>query len=615
MSQRGYALEDFKTVKDLGNGSFGVVKQVIHKETGEAFAMKVLDKQRVVERGLEEQLKREVLIQLKTRHPNVVRMHYYFEDPTTVRCLLEFADKGQLFAYLRRNVTGLPEPRAAQFFADSASGLAYLHSLGVAHRDVKPENILLFGDNLRAKLGDLGWCVELTAERPDRHTFCGTTDYLSPEMVLNEPHDASVDLWALGVLLFEMLVARAPFAAPSQKEAIEKICAAQVDIPPSAMSPGAAQLVTGLLRRSPRDRLPLSQVLAHPWVATLAGTVRPGASLDDTSVVEHAAPVVQQDLDGTVLMQRRPTSRSQGVWASGGEGLDDTRLVQRGEDRRAIDGAALPVPPSQGAAAEVAAPRRGPSVASTPFASDSPDQSIVGSRAALATGPGEEQLSPFLEEAGAPRRKLNDHVPASAGGRQVAASPWRWTAPSKDGVAGPISGGSAGSVGSGSSSSVSSSRSQHGDGDAYRSRRQEASAVRRLALSIEAQDPYEEQSPQQEWLRGRGMGETRSMPGYCRPGEDQAGRSAMIGIPGARMKPSKSAPDDPIAELFAKRDTQSYHRAYYEDDMGDDDDDDEDDDLGFQAAGGVVLEFFAGLFGGTSTEPPARRRRRRKHVR
>merc|ERR1719330_1475715 len=193
--------------------------------------MKVMEKKKVVEHELQEQLKREVLTQLRARHPNIVRMHYYFEDATRVHCLLEYADKGHLFAFLRQFPNGLPEPKAAPLFADSAHGLAYLHGLGIAHRDVKPENILLFGEEPRAKIGDLGWCVALSTERPDRQTFCGTMDYLSPEMWSGEPHDTAVDLWALGVLLYEMVLARPPFAAKSAAEAMNLICEAKPKLP------------------------------------------------------------------------------------------------------------------------------------------------------------------------------------------------------------------------------------------------------------------------------------------------------------------------------------------------------------------------------------------------
>jgi len=303
-----YSLSQFKTLRELGKGSFGVVNQVVHEETGEIFAMKVLDKKKIVERGLQEQLKREVLLQLRTQHTNVVRMLFYFEDSKEVFCLLEHADGGHLFSYLTKHDGGISEPRAAAFFEETARGLEYLHNLGIIHRDLKPENILLYGEALTAKIGDFGWCVELNAQNPERKTFCGTTDYMAPEMLLNEPHDTSVDLWALGVLLYEMLVGRAPFAAQSKRETMERICHAKFDLPAGTVSEEASELILGLLRKAKSERKSLNEVLSNPWVAS-RGVVNPQKQWADCKGSElngkHITPPVEEltDLDLTAAMK------------------------------------------------------------------------------------------------------------------------------------------------------------------------------------------------------------------------------------------------------------------------------------------------------------------------
>jgi len=260
-----YTLSQFTVQEELGSGSFGVVQKVINQETGEACAMKVLEKAQVLQLSMQAQLKREVLTQLRVKHRNLVRLHYYFEDASRIYCLLEFADRGHLFSYLKEHGS-LPEPRAASFFRDTACGLDYLHGLSIAHRDLKPENILLFGEALLAKLGDFGWCVEVTESEPTRKTFCGTLDYVAPEMLLGEPHDKRIDLWALGVLLFEMLMARAPFTGESKKETVKNICEANFELPAGFMARGPEELVNGLLVKRQEVRLPLEQVLRHPWL-------------------------------------------------------------------------------------------------------------------------------------------------------------------------------------------------------------------------------------------------------------------------------------------------------------------------------------------------------------
>eukprot|EP00927_Polykrikos_kofoidii_P011926 TRINITY_DN15102_c0_g1_i1.p1 TRINITY_DN15102_c0_g1~~TRINITY_DN15102_c0_g1_i1.p1 ORF type:complete len:646 (+),score=112.75 TRINITY_DN15102_c0_g1_i1:37-1938(+) len=291
-----YELEQFEVIREVGKGSFGLVKEVRKRDTGDPFAMKVLDKQHIVERNLQEQLKREVLIQLRVNHANVLRMHYYFEDTSRIYCLLEFADGGQLFRYLKQHEGGrVPQARAASFFADVARGVEYLHGERIVHRDLKPENVLLFGKDLRAKIADFGWCAELTVERPSRNTFCGTLDYVAPEMLQGEPHGLAVDLWALGVLLYEMLLGRAPFTSASKKQTMEQICAANLAVPNGLTLPeGAESIIRSLLKLEPRSRTLASAVSNHPWLACQVGAT---ADSDDTT-----------HLDATCQVIRRPVS-------------------------------------------------------------------------------------------------------------------------------------------------------------------------------------------------------------------------------------------------------------------------------------------------------------------
>jgi len=327
-----YTLNQFKHQEELGAGAFGTVKRVVNKDTGEVFAMKVLEKDRVRQRSLEEQLKREVLTQVRVKHPNVVRLHYYFEDAHRIYCLLEFAERGTLFSLIKTVGRGLPEDKAARLFGESASGLHYLHGLHVVHRDLKPENILLFGAGPTAKLGDFGWCVELTPKEPERRTFCGTMDYLAPEMLNSEPHDYSVDLWAMGVLLYEILLGRAPFAASSHKEAMEKICSVRYQIPPASIPEPAENIIRGLLVHAKEKRTPLAQVLQSEWILAYHS---PGAS----PVLSHGSPVLSND-GSSSLEATQVVPRSKEASPSPGAALDDrTYYVPRGP------GGASPSPP------------------------------------------------------------------------------------------------------------------------------------------------------------------------------------------------------------------------------------------------------------------------------
>uniref|UniRef100_A0A7S4QTY4 Aurora kinase n=1 Tax=Alexandrium monilatum TaxID=311494 RepID=A0A7S4QTY4_9DINO len=263
---RRYQLDEFVTMGDpIGSGSYGMVSKVISKNSGEVFAMKTITKKKVLEHKMTSYLTREVKTQIKINHPNILRLVYYFEDAQNVFLLLEYAKGGSLFSVLRKRGL-LPEAEVAGLFADVAGALDFLHRHGIVHRDLKPENILMCDGNV-AKLADFGWCAELSKDGGLRNTFCGTWDYLSPEMVNNEPHDFTVDIWAMGVLLFEMLTGKPPFAASSQMKAITRITKVDLQIPDS-VSPGARDLISKLIVRERRRRLSLADAVRHRWISS-----------------------------------------------------------------------------------------------------------------------------------------------------------------------------------------------------------------------------------------------------------------------------------------------------------------------------------------------------------
>jgi len=144
--------------------------------------------------------------------------------------------------------------------------LEYLHSRDppIIHRDIKPENLLLDkeGRDGRIKVADFGWSNFFNAERT-RMTYCGTLDYLAPEMINQQGHTTSLDLWNLGVLLFELLTGSAPFQAPTQAAMFEKILKVRVAFPKN-FPPLAKDLISRLLRAIPDERLSLIEVMNHP---------------------------------------------------------------------------------------------------------------------------------------------------------------------------------------------------------------------------------------------------------------------------------------------------------------------------------------------------------------
>ncbi|CAO4376300.1 unnamed protein product [Caenorhabditis nigoni] len=258
-----WSLDDFDVGRPLGKGKFGNVFISREKKTKRIIALKVLFKSQLLQLGVSHQLKREIEIQYHLRHPNILTLYGYFHDDKRVFVILDYASRGELFNVLQaQQGHKVSEVIAARFVRQLANALKYCHSKGVIHRDIKPENLLL-DSKLNLKLADFGWSV--VADHSKRHTLCGTMDYLAPEMVSNQPHDFNVDIWAIGILLFEMLVGFAPFANQTGDKLIARIKECKIYIP-STVSDGAASLINAIIKKEPSERLPLNDIMAHPWI-------------------------------------------------------------------------------------------------------------------------------------------------------------------------------------------------------------------------------------------------------------------------------------------------------------------------------------------------------------
>ncbi|APA15093.1 hypothetical protein sscle_14g098630 [Sclerotinia sclerotiorum 1980 UF-70] len=252
----------FEIGRPLGKGKFGRVYLARERSTGFVCALKVLHKNEIQKGKVEKQVRREIEIQSNLRHPNILQLYGHFHDSKRVFLILEFAGKGELYKHLRRE-TKFPEWKAAQYIAQMAAALKYLHKKHVMHRDIKPENILV-GIHGELKIADFGWSVHAPNSR--RATMCGTLDYLPPEMLQGNSnyYNEKVDLWSLGVLMYEFLVGEAPFEdTPVMTQ--RRITRCEMTIP-SFVSSEAKDLIKRLLVLDPEKRIPLEQVQKHPWI-------------------------------------------------------------------------------------------------------------------------------------------------------------------------------------------------------------------------------------------------------------------------------------------------------------------------------------------------------------
>lgn len=272
----------FEIGKPLGKGKFGYVYLARERKHGFVCALKVMYKEELVRGRIEKQVRREIEIQSNLRHPGILQLYGHFHDSKRIFLILEFAGQGELYKHLRK-ANYFTEVKTAQYIAQMASALRYLHCKHVIHRDIKPENILV-SINGEIKISDFGWSVHTPGNR--RTTYCGTLDYLPPEMIVPRSpggsYDEKVDLWSLGVLTFELLVGEAPFD-DGPVMTTRRIARGDMTIP-AYVSDEAADLIkkvrvtnfTEFLRAmltrvkllvvDPQKRLSLEQVEKHPWI-------------------------------------------------------------------------------------------------------------------------------------------------------------------------------------------------------------------------------------------------------------------------------------------------------------------------------------------------------------
>ena len=318
--ERECVVEDFESLshKAIGEGAFGQVFKVRHKQTGHLYAIKMISKQKIVMKNMLEQLQRELRIMYSLNHPYIIKLHNHFEDQRNFYLIMELAEGGSLFARLTKLRT-FDEKTAAQYLKEVALAVQYLHTRepAIIHRDIKPENIFLDREG-RVKLGDFGWSG---FNDHIRSTYCGTLDYLAPEMIDRKGHDTRLDLWNLGVLLFELLTGKAPFESKTQEELFDKIKNLRVGFPKNFPN-GAKDLVRSLLKSNPEDRIGIAKLLEHPWIVQhppLRKTcelqtkiekipedlVIPESEYKVISQVENASKQVQQEKSLNLIIRKK----------------------------------------------------------------------------------------------------------------------------------------------------------------------------------------------------------------------------------------------------------------------------------------------------------------------
>uniref|UniRef100_A0A672P7L2 Serine/threonine-protein kinase Sgk1 n=1 Tax=Sinocyclocheilus grahami TaxID=75366 RepID=A0A672P7L2_SINGR len=262
---------DFDFLKVIGKGSFGKVLLAKRKWDGKCYAIKVLQKKVILKRSEQKHIMAERNVLLKNvKHPFLVGLHYSFQTTDKLYFVLDFVNGGELFFHLQKERT-FPEPRAKFYIAEMASALGYLHSLNIVYRDLKPENILLDSQG-HIVLTDFGLCKEGMSQADTTTTFCGTPEYLAPEVLRKQPYDNTVDWWCLGSVLYEMLYGLPPFYSRDTHEMYDNILHKELIMRPGA-STAAWSILQALLEKDNTRRLgyrdDFNEVKGHEFFSSI----------------------------------------------------------------------------------------------------------------------------------------------------------------------------------------------------------------------------------------------------------------------------------------------------------------------------------------------------------
>ncbi|KAJ5124511.1 uncharacterized protein N7515_008336 [Penicillium bovifimosum] len=254
-------LDQYQTLKVLGEGSFGKVKLAIHQPSGRQVALKIISRRKLLSRDMVGRVEREIQYLQLLRHPHIIKLYTVIATKTDIVMVLEYAER-ELFDYLvRKGRCGDDEAR--KFFQQIICAVEYCHRHKIVHRDLKPENLLI--DNQKnVKIADFGLSNIMT-DGNFLKTSCGSPNYAAPEVISGKLYAGpEVDVWSCGVILYVLLVGRLPFDDDYIPALFKKIAAGTFHIP-GYISSGAARLIRAMLQVHPVHRITIPEIRMDPW--------------------------------------------------------------------------------------------------------------------------------------------------------------------------------------------------------------------------------------------------------------------------------------------------------------------------------------------------------------
>eukprot|EP01129_Flabellula_baltica_P010457 TRINITY_DN4421_c0_g1_i1.p1 TRINITY_DN4421_c0_g1~~TRINITY_DN4421_c0_g1_i1.p1 ORF type:complete len:460 (-),score=86.96 TRINITY_DN4421_c0_g1_i1:43-1422(-) len=260
------SIEDFERMLIVGKGTYGVVYLCEHRETGEQYAMKVINKEYIRQKNQIKNTMAEMSILARMRHPFIMRLHYAFQSKNSLYLILDFVNGGELFRHLEF-FDKLNEDRARFYIAEIILAIEFLHENGIMYRDLKPENVLIDASG-HIVLTDFGLSKELEEEELT-DSFCGTPEYFAPEMIGTEGYTMDIDWYAIGILLYEIVVGSPPFESEDEDHLYRQILNDQIRYP-KYLSSEVVDLISCLTKKEKADRLiDPEEIKKHPFFSQI----------------------------------------------------------------------------------------------------------------------------------------------------------------------------------------------------------------------------------------------------------------------------------------------------------------------------------------------------------
>ena len=267
----GYVkFSDFYEIKQvIGKGKFGVVNLGIHKKTGQQVAIKIMNKENIKTLEDKQLVRIEIDVLKLCHHPNIVRLLDHLENNEYIFIVMEYIEGGTLRQYFKKRKYNFSERQASNIMIQIVNGIKYLHQYGIVHRDLKPDNILITQQNDFGiiKIMDFG-LSKIISPKEKMVDGYGSLSYVAPEVLLRTPYNKEVDIWSIGVILFNMLCGHLPFRGSKEEVVANKIVFEAPEFDENdweTRSNTVRNLIESCLEKKVENRITIEQFLNHPW--------------------------------------------------------------------------------------------------------------------------------------------------------------------------------------------------------------------------------------------------------------------------------------------------------------------------------------------------------------